>query len=67
MDIKSAAKAAANAGMAALSGIREATYDSLVYAGALVLDHLGKAKSLGEMVEQVRAVLDTDKAADRVK
>ncbi len=67
VDIKAAAQAAAEAGMAALQGEKGATYDSLVYSGALILKHMGKARDLGEAAEQVRAVLDSGKAAARVK
>jgi len=67
VDIKEAAKAAAEAGMEALSGRRGPTYDSLVYTGALILKHMGKAETLKEAAEQVRAVLDSGRAVARVK
>ncbi len=67
VDIRAAARAAADAGMEALAGRRGPTYDSLVYAGALILKHMGRAKNLAEAADQVRAVLDSGKAADRVK
>jgi len=53
--------------MEALAGKRGPTYDSLVYTGALILKHMGKARNLGEAAEKVRAVLDSGKAASRVK
>ena len=65
-DIPAGAKKAAEFGLAALNGEKGATYDSLVYAGAVILKHLGKAPSLGEAAEQLRAVLDSGKAAARV-
>ena len=65
-DIGMGAQRAAEYGMAALGGEKGATYDSLVYSGALILQHLGKVASLGEGAEQVRAVLDSGKAASRV-
>ena len=67
VDIRDAASAAADAGMEALNGKKGATYDSLVYTGALVVKHMGKAKNLGEAAELVRAVLDSGRAAARVK
>ncbi len=67
VDIKDAAIAAAEAGMAALNGKRGPTYDSLVYSGALLLKHMGKAGDLAEAANRIRAVLDSGKAANRVK
>jgi len=67
VDINATAKAAADAGMAALNGTRGATYDSLVYAGSLALYHLGKQSSLAEAGDYIRSVLDSGKAANRVK
>lgn len=66
-DIDSAARKAAEYGMAALSGEKGATYDSLVYAGALMLTHLGRARNIAEAGEQLRAALDSGKAAARVR
>ncbi|WP_456417357.1 anthranilate phosphoribosyltransferase [Thiolapillus sp.] len=67
VDIKDAALAAADAGMQALNGKQGATYDSLVYTGALILKHMGKHDNLEQAAEAVRAVLDSGKAANRVK
>jgi anthranilate phosphoribosyltransferase len=67
VNVQAAASAAAEAGMAALSGKRGATYDSLVYAGAIILHHLGKQPDLKAAADQVRAVLDSGAAAARVK
>jgi anthranilate phosphoribosyltransferase len=53
--------------MAALAGKKGGTYDSLVYAGALVLHHLGRQPDLNSAAEQVRSVLDSGAAAARVK
>ena len=66
-DVQAGARKAAELGMAALSGQRGATYDSLVYAGALVLTHLGKAKDVTEGSDRIRAVLDSGRAAERIK
>ncbi len=67
IDIKATARAAAEAGILALKGDRGATYDSLVLAGAIILQHVGKAASLGEAAAQIRAVLDSGRAVARVK
>lgn len=66
-DVDTGARKAAELGMAALSGEKGPTYDSLLYSAALVLTHLGKAKDLGEAGEQLRGVLDSGVAATRVK
>ena len=66
-DVAAGARKAARYGMAALGGEKGATYDSLVYAGALVLVHLGKPKDIPSAGEQLRAVLDSGKAAARVQ
>lgn len=67
VNVQAAAKAAAEAGMAALNGKQGATYDSLVYAGAIILYHLGRYSTLKTAAEQVRRVLDSGAAAARVK
>jgi anthranilate phosphoribosyltransferase len=67
VDIPATAKAAADAGMAALNGTHGATYDSLVYSAAIMLYHLGKQPSLKAAADQVRSVLDSGKAASRVR
>ncbi len=67
VDIPATAKAAADAGMQALGGKHGATYDSLVYAGSLALFHLGRYATLNEAGDAVRSVLDSGKAAARVK
>jgi anthranilate phosphoribosyltransferase len=67
VDVRATAQAAAEAGMEALAGNRGATYDSLVLGAALILRHVGKARSLIEAAEQVRAVLDSGRVLARVK
>jgi hypothetical protein len=47
--------------------VRGPTYDSLVLAGGLILHHVGKAASLKEAADRVRAALDSGKAAARVR
>ena len=66
VDIKATAKSAAEAGMAALSGEKGDTYDSLVYTGALILNQLQRHNSLQDAAEQVRSVLDSGSATARV-
>jgi len=67
VDVEATARAAAEAGLAALRGERGATYDSLVLAGALILEHVGRAASAREGADRVRAVLDSGRAAARVR
>ncbi len=67
VDIAATAKAAADAGMQALNGKQGPTYDSLVYSGALILNHLGRHNSLQAAADEIRSVLDSGKAANRVK
>ena len=65
-DIGAGARKAAEYGMAALAGTKGPTYDSLVYAGALILAHLGRARDIAEADELLRSVLDGGRAAARV-
>ncbi|NWG87180.1 MAG: anthranilate phosphoribosyltransferase [Hydrogenophilaceae bacterium] len=67
VDVQATAQAAAEAGLEALCGNRGATYDSLVLGAALILHHLGRAKTLSEAADKARAALDSGKAAKRVK
>jgi anthranilate phosphoribosyltransferase len=67
VDIQATAAAAARAGMAALGGDKGATYDSLALAASLILHHLGGAATLKAASDRVRAVLDSGRAASRVK
>ena len=67
VNVQAAARVAADAGIAALKGKKGATYDSLVYAGAIILHHLGKHPDLQTAADQVRAVLDSGAAASRLK
>lgn len=67
VDVRATAKAAAEMGLAALAGNRGATYDSLVIGAALILNHVGKARSLAEGADMARAALDSGKALARVK
>ena len=67
VDIEATAQAAARAGMEALRGQHGPTYDALVYSGALILQHLGRVPSLAAGADRLRGVLDSGKAADRVR
>ncbi len=67
VDIAATARAAAAAGMSALRGEQGATYDSLLLTASLILHHLGRAPSLHAAADQVRAALDSGRAAGRVK
>ena len=67
VDIEATAQAAAEAGLAALDGAKGPTYDSLVCTGALILWHLGRERSLEVAADRVRDVLDSGRAARRVR
>jgi anthranilate phosphoribosyltransferase len=67
VDVPATAKAAANAGRAALEGQRGATYDSLVFTASLLLWHLGKSPSMSAAADRIRAALDSGAAAQRVR
>ncbi|MGB5201758.1 MAG: anthranilate phosphoribosyltransferase [Sedimenticolaceae bacterium] len=66
-DVEAGARKAAAFGLAALRGEKGPTYDSLLYAAALVLTHLGRAAHIGAAADQLRAVLDSGRAAARVR
>lgn len=67
VDIGATAKAAAEAGLAALNGEKGPTYDSLLLGAALILNHLGRHGSLREAANHARAALDSGRAAQRVR
>jgi anthranilate phosphoribosyltransferase len=67
VDIQATARAAAAAGLAALQGERGPTYDSLVLGGALILNHVGRHGALDDAADHVRRVLDSGRAAQRVR
>ena len=56
------AEAAARAGLEALEGAPGPARDSLVYAAALVLRHIGKAQQLADGAALARAALDEGRA-----
>ncbi len=65
VDIDAMARAALAAGLEALAGKAGPVYDGLVYGGALVLSHLGRAESLSAAADRVREVLDSGEALAR--
>lgn len=65
IDVDAATRAAADAGMSALAGTRGYAYDSIVYAAALTLWHLGKSGSLPEAAQDAREAIDSGKAKAR--
>jgi anthranilate phosphoribosyltransferase len=67
VDVVATARDAAEAGLAAMAGNKGATYDSLVLVAAMILNHVGKARSLAEGADMARAALDSGKALGRVK
>jgi anthranilate phosphoribosyltransferase len=66
-DVSRAASIAAETGLAALRGKRGPAYDSLVYSCALILWHAGRHGSISQAADQVRKVLDSGEARDRVR
>jgi anthranilate phosphoribosyltransferase len=67
LDTGAVAKAAAEAGQAALGGAPGPTRDCLVYGAALCLWHLGRHASPGEAADAVRRVLDGGKSLARLQ
>ena len=67
VDIDAAAEAAAATGVAALGGQAGPAHDSLVYAAAIVLHHLGRHESLASAADAVRRVLASGEALARFK
>ena len=69
-DVDAAAKATAEAGIAALKGNKGVSYDSLVYSCAIVLAHTrkfkdGRAENLSAAADKVRTILDSGEAFKR--
>ena len=67
LDAAAVAKAAAEAGMAALEGRPGPTRDCLVYGAALCLWHLGRQGSLKGAADAVRSVLDRGKPLEHLR
>lgn len=66
-DIQAGAHKAAELGLAALHGEKGPSYDSLVYSGAIILHQLGKTGSMKQGADALRALLDSGRAASRVR
>jgi anthranilate phosphoribosyltransferase len=66
LDTAAAARAAAEAGRAALAGAPGPARDCLVYGAALCLWHLGRQGTLREAADAVRRVLDDGRALARL-
>jgi anthranilate phosphoribosyltransferase len=67
IDNDAVAKAAAEAGIAALTGQPGPTRDSLVYGAALCLWHLGRHGSLKSAADAARGALDSGEALRRLR
>ncbi len=67
LDTATVAKAAAEAGMAALAGQPGATRDGLVYGAALCLWHLGRHGNLGSAAAAVRGAIDGGIALEHLR
>ncbi len=67
IDTAAVARAAADAGQAALAGEPGATRDSLVYGAALCLWHLGRHRSLREAADAVRGAIDAGRALEHLQ
>jgi anthranilate phosphoribosyltransferase len=67
LDATVVAKAAAEAGLAALGGQPGPTRDCLVYGAALCLWHLRRQGSLGTAADAVRAAIDRGKALEHLR
>jgi anthranilate phosphoribosyltransferase len=67
LDTAAVAKAAAEAGRAALEGQPGPTHDCLVYGAALCLWHLGRHGSLNEAAGAVRGALDRGKPLEHLR
>jgi anthranilate phosphoribosyltransferase len=66
-DIRGAASAAADTGMRALQGEQGPAYDALVYSCALILWHAGVYNTMESAADQVRQVLDSGLAQQRIR
>jgi len=64
-DADSAARAAADAGLAALAGAPGATRDALTYAAAICLWQVGRFDTLRAAADRVREVLDSGRVLHR--
>ncbi|MDH3281466.1 MAG: anthranilate phosphoribosyltransferase [Gammaproteobacteria bacterium] len=67
IDVDAIASAAAEAGVRALGGVPGPMRESLVYAGALCLTHLGRSRNLKTAADSVREVLASGAAHRRFR
>ncbi len=67
VDMDAAARAAAEAGVAALEGAAGPTRDGLVYGAALALAHAGRYGSISEAAEAARRAIDSGAALARLR
>lgn len=67
LDSDELAKHTAEQGLAALNGEQGLMRDSLVYAGAIALTHVGRCDSMQTATEAVKQVLDNGKALEAFK
>ena len=66
-DVNKAAAHAAEVGIRALEGEPGPAYDSLVYASALILWHTGRTETIHEAATQVREILGSGAARERLR
>lgn len=66
-DVDAGARAAAEAGLAALGGAAGPARDALVYAAAIALHHSGRHASLAEAADAAREAIDSGAALQRFK
>lgn len=66
IDVGAIASMAATTGLAALHGERGLAYDSLVYAGALLLAHV-KRQPVDQCAKYIKKALDSGAAGERLK
>ena len=59
VDVEALSQAAAESGLQALQGKQSPARDSLIYAGAIMLSHTGRANSLNNGAEMVEQVIDS--------
>ena len=65
IDIEAASRLAAKTGLEALQGAAGPARDSLIYAGAIMLNHLGRAVSLQDAAKTVAGAIDNGSALAR--
>ena len=66
VDVRAAAKRAADFGLEALRGVHGPARDAIIYGATLIVWHTGRAQSLHQAAEKVRAVIDSGAALARL-